>query len=764
MLRLPILLLVPACLALAATPAAQQHVAGRAITIGPAEHHPAPARRLDIPMPPRALLGLDVAADAPLARGGHSRPQPDSPPSTLQLAPPAAAAPCDVVGHASARVRPAGGAIHTVAEPSVALVGTTPADTDTAFYTANLFAGLSLNGGDDWTHINPYTRFPAIDGGFAADQRAFFVPSREITLWHLIYYPDAAKGSIRLAVAVDRAGLRADVWHSYVLYPQLIGFPAGYWYDFPDLVCTDNHLYLTLNIITGQPWTRVDAVLFKMRLDELRSGGALNLVYWTKSELGPAANHRLAQGSSHTMYMAGQIDRSTLRVFRNPDASNVLTFDDRAIAEWTGVSWSYLSTLANGVNWAARCVTFVKGGYANDEEYGFLWHADRRAGRPQPYVRVSRFRTSDHALIGEEDIWSPDFAWLYPAATTNAAGHIACTVAVGGPSLRPVTAVAIVDDCRPSFAGGAFAGFAVGTHDPAYAGWGDYFTMQRHPSRTLTFVTTGQSQQGGSQTSDQEPRFFHFGRARDDLAWTSVIVKSSGVAGVPIATSPVDAQGKSSVTTPGYASYDFAAAFSLTAPATHAAGAKTWEFQRWRHRLTPIDPWVDLPLGQLTLTNGRIGQKDDTAEAIYRERVPASVTPYGTGCPGSNGLAPDHFTDDLPELGRTARYEVRDVFGASSAALFLGFSNTDWNGTPLPFSLGVIGADPSCSVLAPGTLTLPFATDASGRGGVALRITANAANLGVHFYTQAIVVDPGASAPLKVIVSNGLDSTIGGLR
>ena len=567
-------------------------------------------------------------------------------------------------------------------------------------------------------------------------------------------------------MSVGRAGLRSDTWHSLVFSPQVFGFPAGYWFDFPDIACSDNHLYLSINVITPQPWMNVDSVVVKLPLDEIKiPGGQVNSTFWTRTQtLGPGGNFRFAQGSTHTMYFAAHISTTTLRIFRNPDADGTITFEDRAVAQWSATDVTYDSRLANGVNWAERAVPFVKGAYANDREYGFLWHSGKHGARPLPYVRIARFSTADHSLIGEVDLWSTALAWLYPAAATNAVGDIGCVVAAGGLTQTPVSALLIVDDCRPAFGGAPLTGFAFSTHDPVYAGWGDYFSMQRHPARTLSFLASGLAQNGGSQTNDQAPRYLHFGRERDDLGWSSVIVKSSGVDGVAIAVSPTDKLGKTAVATPGYASYDFADAFALTAPATHSADGKTWEFQNWRQRLTPIGPWTDLPQGQLTLSNSRIGQKDDVALAVYRERLPADVTPYGAGCQGSNGLVPVHFTSDLPELGAPATYEVRDVFGATSAALFLGFSNTDWNGLGLPFSLGVIGADPSCNVLAAGTFTPPFSTGGSGTGGVTLGITANPANLGVHFYTQVILLDPGVSAPLKVIVSNGLDSTIGGLR
>jgi len=735
---------------------------GRRIVLGPAEQHPTPPDRLDLRTAPglQGPPGISSQPSDPLPVGVSQRPQPSSPPTALVVSG-GTDLPCDPLSHLNTIVRPTGASIHTVAESSLALAGATLADSDTAFYTGNQFAGLSLDGGRTWTHVDPYTRFPQLDGGFCCDQRTLYVPSRDITLWSLQYWPSAARGSTRLAVAVGRAGLRANAWHSYVITPQPFGFPTGWWFDFPDLASSDHHLYVSLNVITPTPWQNVDSLVLKLPLDELRAGANLNATFWTRSAtLGPGRNYRFAQGSTGTMYFASHLDTATMRLFRNPDASGALTFTDRAVAGWSAADNTYVSFLSNGVNWADRALPFIKGGYANDREYGFLWHAGTQPGRPQPYVRVARFSTADHALIGEEDIWSPGVAWLYPAATSNAVGHVGAVLAAGGPAQHPLTAVLIVDDCQPTFAGGPAWTFAASTQPPSYAGWGDYFSMQPHPARTLTFLTSGLAMVG----VDQAPRFLHYGRARDQLGWTSVIVRSAGVSGVPVGVSPIDQLGRGAVTTPSYASYAAAAGATLTAPATHAAGGRVFEFRQWRHRSSPTGAWVSLPPGQRACVIAALGDDDDTAEALYAERVPGAAARFGAGCTGSNGRVPDHFTRSVPETGRPFTWEVTAVFGATPAYLLLGWSNTTWNGQPLPRSLGPFGADPGCVLLVSADVLLPVAIDPSGSGALTLGIPDEPVLIGFHVFTQVLVIDPAVPSPTKIIVTNGLDATVGGLR
>jgi len=630
-------LAVMPCLAVAQVP---ERVQGRTVVLGPSEIHLPQVDVIDIPMPPRDAFEPSFAPHPrpPLAQGTGERRRPRSSETAIQPMSLGPADPCAPVGYVNSAVNPAGAVLHTVGEPSVAFLGRTPETADTAFYTGNRFGARSDDGGQTWIHVDPYTRFPNLNGGFCCDQRTLYLPSRDITIWQLLYLPSALTGTIRIAVADGRDGLRSDTWHSFLFNPQQFGYPTGYWFDFPDVACTDNHLYFAINVITPTPWTNVDSIVMKFPLDEIKvPGGLVNTTYWTRSAtLGPGPNFRFAQGSTHTMYLATHMDSTTVRTFRNEDSSSTIEFQDHTVAPWSSASYS--SILSNGVNWAARAGVFMDAGYASDAEYGFLWTAGNQAGRPQPYIRVARFRTSDDTLIAEEEIWNSQLAYLYPATVTNAVGDVGMVLATGGPSLNPVSGILLVDECRPGFAGATIYGWAYSTHGATYAGWGDYNTMQRHPVRTLSFLGTGLSMQGGTGHTDQQPGFLHFGRTRDDPAWTSIIITSPGVSGVPIVVRPTDELGKTGVSTPGYVSFQpsletgspsasgpvqpvselVRRGYRLSAPATYSSGGSTWEFQHWRHRSSPTAPWNTRPDGRLTLHIASVGSTDDSAEAIYQ--------------------------------------------------------------------------------------------------------------------------------------------------
>ncbi|MGH6926245.1 MAG: hypothetical protein ACRED5_21160, partial [Propylenella sp.] len=83
-------------------------------------------------------------------------------------------------------------------EPSTAMAGRN------RFQTGNWYAAYSSNAGTTWTHLSPFTAFPAIDGGFCCDQETIFVPSRNMFIWFLQYIKSGSTagstGGIRIAV------------------------------------------------------------------------------------------------------------------------------------------------------------------------------------------------------------------------------------------------------------------------------------------------------------------------------------------------------------------------------------------------------------------------------------------------------------------------------------------------------------------------------------------------------------------------------------
>lgn len=482
------------------------------------------------------------------------------------------AAPCDFRMRGHVIVNPAGAAKATVGEPTVALRGDAdPANTQ-GFYTANWFAGLSTDAGASWPHVNPYTTFPALDGGFCCDQVTVYAPSIDTMVWYLQYQFSATtrSGSVRIAYATG-ANLASGNWSSFVFAPQTLHRPAGEWFDYPDMAVSDTHIYFSSNIFNESNQYQ-DALVWTMRLTDVAAGGGLVSYWFANATLGNGSI-RFARGAAATMYAATHMTTATIRVLKFTGANLVAL--DRTHPNW--IPGPYTTLTPTGVNWGARVDHRITGAYCTATEYGFLWMAAPTTGRPDPYVRVSRYRVADDEHIADDDIWLGDGAVLYPSVAANDAGHLAFAVAYGGPSAHPATYCGLVDDCSPSFWNQSLTALGSSTHSPTFAGWGDYYGLQRHPVRSLSFVGAGMGQHGGGANANQTFTWAWFNRERDDPTWVNVTVRSAPVQGIAIACSP-DQLGRTSVTTDGYLSYAANAPYTLNAPPVVARDVR---HRRW---------------------------------------------------------------------------------------------------------------------------------------------------------------------------------------
>lgn len=556
----------------------------------------------NVPIPPRGLLTTPAKHRMPeVPQVDLGMPMPNNPPASLAGVGPAA--PCDMNFRRITQTQT--GTLATVGEPTVAFAGRTNPNATVGFATGNWYASLSTDAGTSWTAINPYTRFPAIDGGFCCDQTVLYEPERDMTVWYLQYVYSAAtqRGSARVAYAIG-GQLAANTWSSYVFSPQGFGRPAGEWLDYPDMAVSRDRIFFTSNIFNANG-NYTNSIIWTMLLSEFAAGSG-TVGWWFTSNLGGGGSIRFTRGAGDTIYGATHANTSSLRILKITNGS--LTWFERTHPTW--VAGPYTSLAPNGVNWAGRLDSRITGAYQTAKEYGFLWTAAATTGRPQPYTRVSRYRVSDDSHIADDDIWASTFAVMYPSAAANDAGHKCVGVAAGG-SFNPGGYAILVDDCNPNFFGQTLVAMAFSNSPPTDAVWGDYTSVLRHPVRTHGFVMTGQGRTTGSTPFNS---FAWVTRERDDPATVTVAVRSTPVTGLAIGCT-TDTQGRTSVTTDGYATYAQSASYSLTAPASATAGADVYGFRRWIGRSVP---YGSLSAFSTTPTvNFNSGLQDDLFEAEY---------------------------------------------------------------------------------------------------------------------------------------------------
>ena len=134
----------------------------------------------------------------------------------------------------------------------------------------------------------------------------------------------------------------------------------------------------------------------------------------------------------------------------------------------------------------------------------------------------------------------------------------------------------------------------------------------------------------------------------------------------------------------------------------------------------------------------------------------ATYATFGAGCPGTRGMPTLAAQQgSLPRIGQTFSLQIGNLPFNATPFLFLGFSNSDFSGTPLPFSLAPFGAN-GCNVLVSGdqTFLLPNLLGTSVWN-------ASVPNLpGVQFYNQAFVFDAAAN-PFGVTASNAGQGVVG---
>jgi hypothetical protein len=141
--------------------------------------------------------------------------------------------------------------------------------------------------------------------------------------------------------------------------------------------------------------------------------------------------------------------------------------------------------------------------------------------------------------------------------------------------------------------------------------------------------------------------------------------------------------------------------------------------------------------------------------------APAGVTTYGSACAAANGRVPRIAVTGVPAIGTTVAVTLSEVGAGLPAIFFLGVSNTNWLGIPLPFPLTSVGM-PGCFLATSVEILLPTATapvgSIGGSAAVALPIPNNASLVGLSLYAQWLVLNPLGSSSLGA-TTKGLELT-----
>jgi hypothetical protein len=438
--------------------------------------------------------------------------------------------------------------VYSNAAPNVASSG------NKIFEVFESFAARSVDNGQTWGYVNPYTAFPngaapEFAAGFWGRQRLAQDPSRGLIIWALQYGYAAGMeaNGIRIAVAHAGSDLSTEptqTWSYYDITGATLGIRAGKGIEVHQLQVSNGWAYLSVNIFDPATSSAVNGGIVRLSLAAMALGGSLSAgeVQFYNPPDAPYSARTFSMtpvnGATSTIYFGSVTGETSFRVLTWSDGSptpaaitNITNLDatkDPGANLWDcggpdlsnpcGVADSRVQT-----GWT----TTAFGG-----EVGFLWNSDRRPaqGRPLPFVRGLVLRASDLSVKAQPDLFTnagnaANFAWIYPSIAVNDRGHLAGTVTLtpGPGTTAAPQAPAMWGFLRDDLTTGANAAsgwdtfeIAAGTHGPDLNDWGAWSGAVKHAEFGNTWLLAGHIMSGSGDDESTRPQNAWVMRERDD--------------------------------------------------------------------------------------------------------------------------------------------------------------------------------------------------------------------------------------------------------
>ncbi len=147
-------------------------------------------------------------------------------------------------------------------------------------------------------------------------------------------------------------------------------------------------------------------------------------------------------------------------------------------------------------------------------------------------------------------------------------------------------------------------------------------------------------------------------------------------------------------------------------------------------------------------------------ELFTRPAIAATVTPVGTGCPGTGSISPALSSSAFPVIGNLLFHvDVSQGPPGATALLYLSIGLA-----PAPLNVGFgcnayLDLSTMLALVGAGLLPLgPVVLDTSGIGIFPVPVPPDPTLAGVHVGFQAVILDAGA--PLTITLTNALDALL----
>ena len=365
----------------------------------------------------------------------------------------------------------------------------------TIMMTGNDWMALSKDTGGSFSNINPTTIFPQDDGGFCCDQVVVYVPRIDMFVWLLQYWTGAnKKNRIRLA-AQTTSEVRSSNGTSWTYWD----FPSDDFdtkssLDYNDIAVGDNSLWWTSQNGTGR-------VVVRIPLKEIAAKSTIHFDFTGGTD---ALWSDLTQNATNTVYWAGHVNNSQIRVYSMKDGDGFYSWRSVTVNSWPNGTNS--TKCPDGTDWMPfeAGKHYVFGNALQNGDVWFSWLASAGGGFPLPHVQMVRIRPSSWTLQEQVQVWNPAIAFQDAYLSTNSQGELGMEIAFGSGGFYPSSSVGVWGD---------FVVYYPRLSTRCIQRWGDYNHSRRAASNGADWIAGGYVNVKNSSGNDIEiPHYIRFGR------------------------------------------------------------------------------------------------------------------------------------------------------------------------------------------------------------------------------------------------------------
>lgn len=382
-------------------------------------------------------------------------------------------------------------------------------------------AEFSTDGGATYTNVS-LPGGPANAPILCCDHDVVIDDARRVTFHSTLYINSELTGVVRIFVRRN-IGRVTDC----ALDIDPAGTANNILPDYPHLGLTKQFLYLTINALptTGTGFARIH----RINIDQLADCVLPSITTFTQS-FGTFGQRVWvpAEGTNNieTMYWAQLDNTTTFRIFSWPETAAAPTSVTRTLSASTFTNPDCRGG-TNNTDWIENPTAFSIAGFrlrtaaapgavGGPGVLASYWNVGSDTAHPQGHIHAAVFTLSDFTLIGQPHIFSDSECFGYPVVTANKRGDLGISLAHGGKAdgAGPaVTGAVGVDDEFTSGVGVfALVDVASGTHNPADARYGDYFTIHPHEPCEKWFTATSYALLNGTDVANVNSRYVEFGR------------------------------------------------------------------------------------------------------------------------------------------------------------------------------------------------------------------------------------------------------------